>query len=110
MTSLALLLATLAFLGLSATGAIAQSAAPIGYWTTDDNGEQLLVQANAQCSFAAGGVTQVAGDCDWNSTSGGGILSIWYPTVGGPAAVRYNIVWIDQGTISVFGDVFHRRQ
>ncbi|HHY49561.1 MAG TPA: hypothetical protein GYA10_07425 [Alphaproteobacteria bacterium] len=100
----------LAFSALSSTPALAQAAAPIGFWTTADDGERLMVQPNAQCSFFAVGGVQVAGDCTWDSTSRGGILSIWYPMPLGPAAVRYNIVWIDDNTISVFGDIFYRRQ
>ena len=93
----------------SAGPALAQAPYPIGFWTTADGGEQLLVQGN-QCSFAALGGVQVAGDCTWEATSRGGILAIWYPMPLGPEAVRYNVVWIDDYTISVWGDIFYRRQ
>lgn len=93
-----------------AGSALAQAAAPFGYWTTADNGEHLMLDQNANCSFYAVGGVQVAGNCTWDSTSRGGILSIWYSMPLGPAAVRYNVIWIDDNTISVFGDIFYRRQ
>ena len=88
----------------------AQAPAPIGYWTTADNGERLLVQQNGQCSFQSVQGTFVGGSCTWKSTSRGGILTIYYSTVRGPAPVYYNVVWINQTTISVWGDIFYRRQ
>ena len=91
--------------------AFAQAApVPLGYWTTADNSEQLLIQAGPFCSFVATAGTNVGGSCGWNPSARGGILSIWYSTIGGPAQVQFNIVWINQTTISVWGDVFYRRQ
>ena len=81
-------IALAAGLVMSNTQALAQAAAPIGYWTTADNGEGLIVGQDAQCSFQAAVGTGFGGDCTWQSTSGGGILAIWYSTIGGPAAVR----------------------
>jgi hypothetical protein len=104
------LLIMLATIAVEAEPALAQAAPPFGFWTTADNGQSLMVGQNAQCSFFAVGGAQVAGDCTWDSTSRGGILSIWYSMPLGPAAVRFNIVWIDDNTISVFGDIFYRRQ
>ena len=90
--------------------AFAQAYAPIGYWATADNGERLLVGADAQCSFAAVGADTFGGNCTWESTSTGGILSVWYSTIAGPAAVRWSVVWVNQTTITVNGDVFHKLQ
>lgn len=90
--------------------AYAQAAPPVGFWVTADGGEKLLVQANAQCSFAATGAATWGGNCTWQSTSRGGILSVWYSTIGGPAAVRWSVVWVNQTTITVDGDVFYRQQ
>ena len=98
------------FAGMQAGPVLAQAYAPIGYWTTADNGERLSVEANSQCSFEATGGAPFGGNCTWQSTSRGGILSIYYSTIGGPAAVRWSVVWVNQTTITVNGDVFYRRQ
>jgi hypothetical protein len=82
---------------------------PVGYWVTADGGEKLLVQGNAQCSFAATGAATWGGTCGWQPSSIGGILSVWYSTIGGPAAVRWSVIWVDRNTIKVDGDVFYRR-
>ena len=103
------LAATAVLCFIASTGvAFSQAPYPLGFWTTENGGEQLLVE-NAQCSFASVGGVQVVGDCTWDPTSRGGILAIWYPMPLGPEAVRYNVVWIDDNTISVWGDIFYRR-
>jgi len=95
---------------LPAAPARAQAAAPIGYWTTPDNGERLLVEANTSCSFEANGGTAFAGNCTWQSTSRGGILTLYYQTVMGLAPVYWSVVWVDDRNITVNGDPFTRRQ
>ena len=95
---------------MAAVPVLAQAYAPIGYWTTADNGERLSVEANAQCSFEATGGAPFGGNCTWQSTSRGGILSVYYSTIAGPAAVRWSVVWVNQTTITVDGDTFYRRQ
>ena len=90
--------------------ALAQAAVPIGYWTTADNGERLLIEQSTSCSFMAVGGTQVAGNCVWNSTSRGGILTLYYQTVMGLAPIYWSVVWVNTTTITVNGDVFYRRQ
>ena len=90
------------------TPALAAAPPPVGYWTTQDGGEELYVWASG-CRFAANGGTQVAGDCGWNASSAGGILTITYPGYTAPGHVYFNIVYVDQNTISVFGDIFYRR-
>ena len=87
-----------------------QAYVPIGYWTTADNGERLLIEADTDCSFFAVGGTQVAGSCVWRSTSRGGILTLYYQTAMGLAPIYWSVVWIDENTITVEGDVFYRRQ
>jgi hypothetical protein len=87
--------------------ALAQSAPPVGYWSTPDGGERLLV-SNGQCSFAATGAATWGGSCGWDATYSGGILSIEYSTVQGPALVRFNVTWTGQNSISVNGDPFYR--
>jgi len=105
-------LATLAIIAGVAVSpaAFGQAAVPIGYWTTADNGERLLIEQNTSCSFMAVGGTQVAGNCVWNSTSRGGVLTLYYQTVMGLAPIYWSVVWVNTTTITVNGDVFYRRQ
>jgi len=83
--------------------------APIGHWSTSPAGEDLYVYQNGMCSFLANGRVTVQGRCSWNPSSRGGILTITYPMPLEPGKVRYNIVWINRQTISVWGDIMHRR-
>jgi hypothetical protein len=94
---------------IAASPAQAQSPPPIGHWATSPRGEDLYVYANGQCAFLVRGRVQVQGSCSWNSTSRGGILTITYPMPLEPGHVRYNIVWINRQTISVWGDIMHRQ-
>jgi hypothetical protein len=91
-------------------GALAQAAVPIGYWTTADNGERLLIEQSTRCSFFAVGGTNVAGNCVWQSTSHGGVLALYYQTMMGLAPIYWSVVWVNETTITVNGDVFYRRQ
>jgi hypothetical protein len=97
-------------LALAPGAASAQAAPPIGYWTTKGDGERLLIEANTSCSFVAVGGTQVAGNCVWNSSSNGGILTLYYQTVRGLAPIYWSVVYVNATTITVDGDVFYRRQ
>lgn len=97
-------------LALTATPVFAQAAVPIGYWTTQDNGERLLIEADRSCSFVAVAGTQIAGSCVWQSTSRGGILALYYETVMGLAPIYWSVVWVNEGEITVNGDPFFRRQ
>lgn len=91
------------------TAAGAQSApAPVGYWVTADGSEMLLVSETG-CKFAASNGFTVLGKCGWNPTSRGGILTIMNVYNYNPAPIRYNIVWVNQKTITVWGDVFYKR-
>jgi hypothetical protein len=94
---------------LGASPAQAQSPPPIGHWATSPRGEDLYVYQNGSCAFLVRGRVQVQGGCSWNSTSRGGILTITYPMPLEPGKVRYNIVWINRQTISVWGDIMHRQ-
>src|SRR5579862_6225280 len=76
--------------------AFAQAAVPIGFWTTQDGGERLLIEQNTSCSFFAVGGTQVAGDCVWQSSSAGGILALYYETVRGLAPIYWSVIWVNQ--------------
>jgi hypothetical protein len=87
----------------------AEAAAPVGFWATQDGSEQLLVSQSG-CSLANGaGVPTTSGPCNWNPSSRGGILTIMSSQTRKPAPVYFNVVWVNQSTISVQGDVFYRR-
>jgi hypothetical protein len=95
----------------AATGAQAQGApAPIGFWATANGAEQLTITATG-CSLAnAQGQPVTSGPCSWNPSSTGGILTIMSSQTYKPAPIYYNVVWVNQTTITVDGDVFTRRQ
>ncbi|MCV7199074.1 hypothetical protein [Mycobacterium angelicum] len=85
------------------------AAAPVGFWATANGSEQLLVSASG-CSLANGaGVPTTSGPCKWNPSSRGGILTIISSQTRRPAPVYFNVVWVNQSTITVEGDVFYRR-
>jgi hypothetical protein len=92
-----------------ASGAVAQQAAiPTGVWATDGNSETLVVQ-NGYCKLTGnGGQVGAVGSCTWNPSAQGGILTVMSTLTYKPAPVYFNIVWIDQKTINVYGDIFHR--
>jgi hypothetical protein len=89
--------------------ACAQAPPPVGNWSTTPPTERLVVYANGTCGFFFNGQVRVSGRCTWNPTSRGGILDITYPMPLEPGHVRYSIVWVNRTTITVFGDVFHKR-
>ncbi len=97
-------------LAVLATPAFAQAAVPIGFWTTPDGGERLLIEQNTSCSFYAVGGSQFGGNCVWQSSSNGGILALYYETIKGLAPVYWSVIWVNQGEITVNGDPFFRRQ
>jgi hypothetical protein len=100
-----------AFLGALATPAQAAAPMPIGYWVTDDGVQTLLIQQNLQCSLQNPSANWiVGGSCSWNASSNGGILTIMNVNQYQPAPIYLNVIWIDEQTISVEGDVFHRQQ
>jgi hypothetical protein len=90
-----------------ATTAAAQAPPPIGHWASRTSAAQLLVYQNGACAFL--GARPVQGNCTWNASSRGGILTLFYPMPLEPGKIYFNIVWVDQATISVFGEFFYRR-
>lgn len=98
-------------LAAAATAAHAQSAPPFGFWTTADGSEQLLITQSAQCSLADRyGRPTTSGSCSWNPSYAGGILTIMSSQLYKPAPIYFNVIWVNQTTIKVNGDVFYRRQ
>ena len=82
---------------------------PVGSWSTNPASEQLVVNANATCAFFFMGRPTVSGSCSWTPMSAGGILDISYPMPLEPGHTRFNIVWLNQDSIQVSGDVFYRQ-
>lgn len=91
----------------AAAPAAAQAPPPVGQWRSRTSTAQLLVYANASCAFL--GTRPVQGTCSWSATSGGGILTLYYPMPLEPGKIYFNIVWVNQTTISVFGELFYRQ-
>ena len=97
----------------SALGAGGQSGAPVpwGNWATNPASEKLYVSAS-WCRFTGtNGTTStlIEGQCSWNPSSAGGILTIMNVHFYKPAPVYYNVVWVNSKTIKVFGDVFYKQ-
>jgi hypothetical protein len=64
------------------------------------------VTQGGQCSLADGnGQPTTSGSCSWNATYGG-ILTIMSDQLYRPGPVYFNVVWVDNTTIKVEGDVF----
>ncbi|WP_152536115.1 hypothetical protein [Mesorhizobium loti] len=100
-------LAGMAASGLFVTSALAQSApAPVGVWYSDA-GETMVI--GQTCQIEANGTVGAIGQCSWEPSSNGGILTIMNVNAYQPAPVYFNIVWIDDSSFSISGDVFHRR-
>lgn len=85
----------------------AQSPAPLGHWRSRTSAAQLIVYQNGLCAFL--GSRPVQGNCTWSASSRGGILTLIYPMPLEPGKIYFNIVWVDQATISVFGELFSRQ-
>ncbi len=98
-------------LAASATAAPAPAPPPFGFWTTADGSEQLLITQSAQCSLAdRNGRPTTSGSCSWNASYAGGILTIMSSQLYKPAPIYFNVIWVNQTTITVNGDTFYRRQ
>jgi hypothetical protein len=90
--------------------AYAQSAPPpIGTWSTNPASEQLVVNSDWTCAFFYMGKATVSGPCSWTASSAGGILDISYPMPLQPGHDYFNVIWLDQHSIQVSGDVFYRQ-
>jgi hypothetical protein len=93
-----------------ATAAHAQAPAPVGLWITADGAERLTVVQTGACSLAGGqGRVISSGSCSWRASTTGGILTIMSSQNYRPAPIYYNVVWLNQTTITVDGDVFYKR-
>ena len=104
------ILTFLAFV-LAASGALSQAAAPpVGMWVHTSGRAFLSIDASGYCHYQDPGL-EYGGGCSWNAGSAGGILTVMNAAaVPGPQPIYLNILWVDQGTISVFGDIFRLQQ
>lgn len=104
------MLGALLLTGFAAGAAHAQAAPPFGFWATADGSEQLMVTQSGMCSLAdRNGRPTTSGSCSWNATYAGGILTIMSSQLYRPAPIYFSVIWVNQNTIKVQGDVFYRR-
>ena len=97
----------LAALLVGSAPASAQAPPPFGHWRSGTSTAQLYVYPNGTCAFL--GTRPVQGTCSWSATSRGGILTLMYPMPLEPGKIYFNVVWVNQTTISVFGEPFYRQ-
>ena len=90
-----------------ASSALAGMPAPVGYWMTQDGGEELLISGDG-CRFHSVQGMELVGTRGWDANSSGGILTITYPSPTGDQHVRWSIDYVNEDIISVFGDIFYR--
>jgi hypothetical protein len=82
--------------------------APIGTWANQSEG--LVVQQNGACAFLFNGKVTSSGTCKWeNPSAKGGVLDLQYPMPLAPGHVYWSVVWVNQTTITVNGDVFYKQ-
>lgn len=101
---------TCALLGMMGSQlARAQAApAPIGTWSNQSEG--LVVQQGGACAFLFNGKVTSSGTCTWeNPSAKGGILDMQYPMPLAPGHIYWSVVWVNQTTITVNGDVFYKQ-
>ncbi len=91
--------------GMTTTSASANSPMPTGLWVY---GAASFYISPSGCKFETPGFVTV-GPCSWNGTSRGGILTIMHNNGYKPAPVYFNVVWINQRKISIYGEVYQRR-
>jgi hypothetical protein len=94
-------------LAVGVAPASAQAPPPVGQWRSHTSTAQLLVYQNGACAYF--GTRPVQGNCTWNPSSRGGILTLFYPMPLEPGKIYFNIVWVNPTTISVFGELFYRQ-
>ncbi len=84
------------------------SPAPIGNWANKTEG--LVVEQNGTCGFLVNGQVRYSGTCRWETPSAkGGILDLQYPMPLAPGHIRWSVIWVNQTTITVDGDVFYKK-
>ena len=81
---------------------------PIGTWANKTEG--LVVQQSGTCAFLFNGKVTSSGTCKWETPSAkGGILDMQYPMPLAPGHIRWSVIWVNQTTITLDGDVFYKK-
>lgn len=108
-TTLCLAIACIMLGVASSQYARAQAAPPpIGVWGNKTEG--LVVQQSGTCGFLVNGKVAYSGTCHWEvPTARGGILDMQYPMPLAPGHIRWSVVYINQTTITLDGDVFSKK-
>ena len=108
-TSICLALACTMLGVMSIQTAKAQAAPPpIGTWANKTEG--LVVQQSGSCGFFVNGTVRYSGTCYWETPSArGGILDLTYPMPLAPGHIRWSVIYVNQTTITLDGDVFYKQ-
>jgi len=81
---------------------------PIGVWGNKTEG--LVVQQSRTCGFLVNGKVAYSGTCYWEMPSArGGILDLTYPMPLAPGHIRWSVIYVNQTTITLDGDVFYKK-
>lgn len=81
---------------------------PIGVWGNKTEG--LVVQQSGTCGFLVNGKVAYSGTCRWETPSArGGILDLVYPMPLAPGHIRWSVIYVNQTTITLDGDVFNKK-
>lgn len=96
-------------------GAYAQAPEPMGVWAAGAEGSAsfgILTVSPQGCQLRGTtpqtGPIVIAGACQWQSTSQGGILTIMNIYNYQPAPIRFSIIWRSHAIITVDGDVYRK--
>jgi hypothetical protein len=82
--------------------------APIGTWNAQGNVNTLVVEQNGTCGFLVQGKAKWSGTCTWQASAKGGILTLTYPMPLTPGHIRWSVIYTNQTTITVDGEVFRK--
>ncbi len=106
---LTILFGAISFL-IQSTAVLAQAPPPWGTWKSTAGEAYLIVTPPNTCALISVPRNyQIRGSCDWNASYGGGILTI-YNVYQQNAPFPQNIVYVGNGRISIFGEIFFRQQ
>jgi hypothetical protein len=108
-SELAIQLAIITAASVFASGdALAQAGPPFGTWGSTAGPATLYVSPQI-CYFESRVRNyRIQGTCSWNPSYNGGILTI-YNASQSNAPIYENIVYVDDTTISVWGEIFRRQ-
>jgi hypothetical protein len=93
---------------LVTSSAQAQSPMPYGLWRGQNSGDYILIRRDGNCS--ASGMVNVAGRCEWLSTSAGGVLNMYYPMPLQPGRIGWSVIWVNRNLLRINGvELFVRK-